>query len=115
MDSHISRDAAHRKFIGVAAMNFGAGTYRNKYESESTHQARGGTDRHDGDRHASRGFGRAIAATLSAVGADVVGVARSGAQLDQLRDELRDTFTPFTADATDSTAAGLSFVSVYRG
>jgi NADP-dependent 3-hydroxy acid dehydrogenase YdfG len=54
---------------------------------------------------ASRGFGRAIAATLSAAGADVVGVARSGAQLDQLRDELGDTFTPVTADATDPTAA----------
>jgi len=37
---------------------------------------------------ASRGFGRAIAATLSAAGADVVGVARSHAQLDRLRDEL---------------------------
>ena len=55
---------------------------------------------------ASRGFGRAIAATLSAAGADVVGVARSHAQLDQLRDELGETFTPVTADATDPTAAG---------
>jgi NADP-dependent 3-hydroxy acid dehydrogenase YdfG len=54
---------------------------------------------------AGRGFGRAIAATLSAAGADVVGVARGGAQLDQLRDELGDTFTPVTADATDPTAA----------
>jgi NADP-dependent 3-hydroxy acid dehydrogenase YdfG len=61
---------------------------------------------------ASRGFGRAIAAALSAAGADVVGVARSGAQLDQVRDELGDTFTPVTADATDPTAAGLSVVSV---
>jgi NAD(P)-dependent dehydrogenase (short-subunit alcohol dehydrogenase family) len=55
---------------------------------------------------ASRGFGRAIATALSAAGARVVGVARSGAQLDELRDELGDTFTPAAADAADPEAAG---------
>jgi NAD(P)-dependent dehydrogenase (short-subunit alcohol dehydrogenase family) len=55
---------------------------------------------------ASRGFGRAIAAALSGAGARVVGVARSGAQLDELRDELGDTFTPVAADAADPEAAG---------
>ncbi|MGO9101906.1 MAG: SDR family NAD(P)-dependent oxidoreductase [Mycobacterium sp.] len=54
---------------------------------------------------ASRGFGRAISAALSAAGAHVVGVARTGAQLDQLRDELGDTFTPVIADAADPAAA----------
>jgi NAD(P)-dependent dehydrogenase (short-subunit alcohol dehydrogenase family) len=50
---------------------------------------------------ASRGFGRAIAAALSAAGAHVVGVARNSAHLDELRDELGDTFTPVAADAAD--------------
>jgi NAD(P)-dependent dehydrogenase (short-subunit alcohol dehydrogenase family) len=54
---------------------------------------------------ASRGFGRAITAALAAAGAYVVGVARSRAQLDELRDELGDTFTPVTADAADPEAA----------
>jgi NAD(P)-dependent dehydrogenase (short-subunit alcohol dehydrogenase family) len=55
---------------------------------------------------ASRGFGRAIAAALSAAGAHVVGVARSSAQLDGLRDELGDTFTAVAADAADPNVAG---------
>jgi NADP-dependent 3-hydroxy acid dehydrogenase YdfG len=54
---------------------------------------------------ASRGFGRAIAVALSAAGVHVVGVARSRASLDQLRDELGDTFTPVAADAADPTVA----------
>lgn len=54
---------------------------------------------------ASRGFGRAITAALSAAGAYVVGVARSRAELDELRDEFGDTFTPVTADAADPEAA----------
>jgi NADP-dependent 3-hydroxy acid dehydrogenase YdfG len=54
---------------------------------------------------ASRGFGRAIAVALSAAGVHVVGVARSRACLDQLRDELGDTFTPVAADAADPTVA----------
>jgi NAD(P)-dependent dehydrogenase (short-subunit alcohol dehydrogenase family) len=55
---------------------------------------------------ASRGFGRAITAALSSAGAHVVGVARSSAQLDELRDELGDTFTPVAADASDPQIAG---------
>jgi NAD(P)-dependent dehydrogenase (short-subunit alcohol dehydrogenase family) len=54
---------------------------------------------------ASRGFGRAIATALSAAGAHVVGVARSGARLDELRDELGDTFTAVAADAADPAVA----------
>jgi NAD(P)-dependent dehydrogenase (short-subunit alcohol dehydrogenase family) len=54
---------------------------------------------------ASRGFGRAIATALSAAGARVVGVARSSAQLDQLRDELGETFTPVAADVADPAVA----------
>lgn len=55
---------------------------------------------------ASRGFGRAVAAALSAAGSHVVGVARSGAQLDQLHDKLGDTFIPVAADASDPGVAG---------
>lgn len=55
---------------------------------------------------ASRGFGRAIAAALSGAGARVVGIARTGAQLDELHDELGNTFTPVTADAADPVTAG---------
>ena len=55
---------------------------------------------------ASRGFGRAIATVLSGAGAHVVGVARGVAQLDELRDELGDTFTPVAADAADPKVAG---------
>ena len=55
---------------------------------------------------ASRGFGRAIAAALSAAGLHVVGVARNGALLDEVRDELGSGFTPVTADATDPATAG---------
>ena len=54
---------------------------------------------------ASRGFGRAIAAALAAAGVHVVGVARDSAQLDELRDELGDTFTPVAADAADPEVA----------
>jgi NAD(P)-dependent dehydrogenase (short-subunit alcohol dehydrogenase family) len=54
---------------------------------------------------ASRGFGRAIAAALSAAGAHVVGVARTPDHLEELRHVLGDTFTPVTADAADPTTA----------
>jgi NAD(P)-dependent dehydrogenase (short-subunit alcohol dehydrogenase family) len=53
----------------------------------------------------SRGFGRAIATALAGAGAHVVGVARGSAQLDELRDQLGDTFTPVTADAADPEVA----------
>jgi NAD(P)-dependent dehydrogenase (short-subunit alcohol dehydrogenase family) len=62
---------------------------------------------------ASRGFGRAIAAALSAAGVRVVGVARSSAQLDELRDELGETFTPVAADAADPVLAG-RLIDEYR-
>jgi NADP-dependent 3-hydroxy acid dehydrogenase YdfG len=54
---------------------------------------------------ASRGFGRAIAAALAGAGANVVGVARGVAQLNELRDELGDTFTPVAADVADPATA----------
>jgi NAD(P)-dependent dehydrogenase (short-subunit alcohol dehydrogenase family) len=55
---------------------------------------------------ASRGFGRAVAAALSQAGADVVGVARGGAGLEELRGQLGGTFTPVAADAADPVVAG---------
>src|SRR5579859_1844689 len=55
---------------------------------------------------ASRGFGRAIAAALSQAGADVVGVARDGAKLEELRGQLGGSFTPVAADVTDPVVAG---------
>ncbi len=62
---------------------------------------------------ASRGFGRAIATALTAVGADVVGVARTRSQLDDLRDELGAGFTPVVADAADPATAG-RLIDEYR-
>ena len=53
----------------------------------------------------SRGFGRGIAGALVAAGAYVVGIARVVAQLDELRDELGDAFTPVAADAADPDVA----------
>lgn len=57
---------------------------------------------------ASRGFGRAIATALTEAGAEVVGVARAAAPLDEARAELGDAFIPVVADAADpATAAEL--------
>ncbi len=56
---------------------------------------------------ASRGFGRGIATALSRAGAaQVVGVARDRASLEDLRTELGDSFTPVPADAADPVVAG---------
>jgi NAD(P)-dependent dehydrogenase (short-subunit alcohol dehydrogenase family) len=55
---------------------------------------------------ASRGFGRAIAIALAAAGAQVVGVARDTARLDDLHKTLGGGFVPVTADVTDPTVAG---------
>lgn len=54
---------------------------------------------------ASRGFGRAIAATLVAAGNRVVGIARTGSDLAEVRAELGDRFIPVTGDATDEALA----------
>ena len=62
---------------------------------------------------ASRGFGRAIAVALSAVGAQVVGVARERTRLDDLAAELGSTFTPVVADAADPVTAG-QLIDAYR-
>jgi NAD(P)-dependent dehydrogenase (short-subunit alcohol dehydrogenase family) len=62
---------------------------------------------------ASRGFGRAIAITLSQAGARVVGVARDPARLADLRAELGDGFTPVAADAADPVLAG-QLIDAYR-
>ena len=62
---------------------------------------------------ASRGFGRAIATALSAAGAEVVGVARTGALLDEVRSELGDTFTGVVADAADPATAS-RLIDEYR-
>lgn len=55
---------------------------------------------------ASRGFGRGVAAALSRAGAQVVGVARDRARLEEVRAELGESFTPVAADATDAVMAG---------
>ena len=62
---------------------------------------------------ASRGFGRGIAAALDGAGAAVVGVARDGAALEELRAELGESFTPVSADAADPTVAG-QLIDAYR-
>jgi NAD(P)-dependent dehydrogenase (short-subunit alcohol dehydrogenase family) len=55
---------------------------------------------------ASRGFGRGIAAALVQAGAQVVGVARDAAALEEVREQLGAAFTPVAADAADSVVAG---------
>jgi NADP-dependent 3-hydroxy acid dehydrogenase YdfG len=50
---------------------------------------------------ASRGFGRAIATSFVNHGAQVVGVARSQSQLNDLRQQLGDGFQFEATDATD--------------
>jgi len=55
---------------------------------------------------ASRGFGRGIATALSQAGAQVVGVARDRAALDEVRAELGDSFIPVASDAADPVTAG---------
>ena len=54
---------------------------------------------------ASRGFGRATAASLVAQGARVVGVGRSKIQLDDLHQQLGASFIPVVADLADTTLA----------
>jgi NAD(P)-dependent dehydrogenase (short-subunit alcohol dehydrogenase family) len=48
---------------------------------------------------AGRGFGRAIASVLCGAGVHVVGIARTRAELEAVRDELGNTFTAVVADA----------------
>ncbi len=62
---------------------------------------------------ASRGFGRGIARALAAAGAHVVGVARDGARLDAVRDELGGGFTAVAADAADP-ATAVRLLDEYR-
>jgi NAD(P)-dependent dehydrogenase (short-subunit alcohol dehydrogenase family) len=62
---------------------------------------------------ASRGFGRAVAGALTAAGAQVVGVARSRAPLDDVRDELGEGFTAAVADAADPATAS-RLIDEYR-
>jgi NAD(P)-dependent dehydrogenase (short-subunit alcohol dehydrogenase family) len=62
---------------------------------------------------ASRGFGRAIAASLCDAGARVVGVARDERRLDRVLDELGGRFVAVAADAADPTVAG-ALLDQYR-
>jgi NAD(P)-dependent dehydrogenase (short-subunit alcohol dehydrogenase family) len=62
---------------------------------------------------ASRGFGRGVAAALAAAGAHVVGVARTSAHLDDVRDELGERFTTVTADAAEPATAS-RLIDEYR-
>ncbi len=62
---------------------------------------------------ASRGFGRGIAIALSQAGAQVVGVARDRARLEELCERLGEAFIPVVADATDPVIAG-QVLDTYR-
>ena len=62
---------------------------------------------------AGRGFGRGIATALVGAGVHVVGVARTGSQLDEVRDDLGDAFTPVAADAADP-ATACRLIDEYR-
>jgi NAD(P)-dependent dehydrogenase (short-subunit alcohol dehydrogenase family) len=62
---------------------------------------------------ASRGFGRGIAIALSGAGAQVAGVARDRAPLEELRAQLGESFTPVRADAADPVVAG-QLIDAYR-
>lgn len=62
---------------------------------------------------ASRGFGRAITASLVEKGAHVVGVARDEALLSALQAQLGEAFTPEVADVTDPDLAA-RLMSRYR-
>jgi NAD(P)-dependent dehydrogenase (short-subunit alcohol dehydrogenase family) len=62
---------------------------------------------------ASRGFGRGVAIALSRAGAQVVGVARDRALLEEVRAELGGAFTAVPADAADPVAAG-QLIDTYR-
>src|ERR1035438_1302733 len=62
---------------------------------------------------ASRRFSRAIAVALSEAGADVVGVARDRARLEDLRRQLGGSFIPVVADAADPVVAG-QLLDAYR-
>jgi NAD(P)-dependent dehydrogenase (short-subunit alcohol dehydrogenase family) len=62
---------------------------------------------------ASRGFGRGVAAALTQAGAHVVGVARDGGALDEVREQLGAAFTPVAADAADPVVAG-ELIDAYR-
>lgn len=50
---------------------------------------------------ASRGFGRATAISLAALGARVVGISRSHEALEKVKEQLGDAFIPEIADVTD--------------
>jgi NAD(P)-dependent dehydrogenase (short-subunit alcohol dehydrogenase family) len=54
---------------------------------------------------ASRGFGRAVSAALCDAGVRVVGVARTGADLDKVRKELGEDFVAVAGDAADERLA----------
>ena len=62
---------------------------------------------------ASQGLGRGIAIALHQTGAHVIGVARDRSNLDDLRAQLGERFTPVAADATDPTTAG-QLMDAYR-
>ncbi|MDH6194922.1 NAD(P)-dependent dehydrogenase (short-subunit alcohol dehydrogenase family) [Mycobacterium frederiksbergense] len=62
---------------------------------------------------AGRGLGRGIATALAGAGARVVGVARTGGQLEEVRTELGDAFIAVTADAADP-ATATRLIDEYR-
>jgi NAD(P)-dependent dehydrogenase (short-subunit alcohol dehydrogenase family) len=63
---------------------------------------------------ASRGFGRAIAASLVRHGARVVGVARGKTELDELHEQLGTSFIPVAADVSADTTLATRMIADYR-
>lgn len=61
---------------------------------------------------ASRGLGRAFAASLVQAGAHVFGLARDKADLATLREAFGDAFTPIVCDVTDREAVDAAFAQV---
>lgn len=62
---------------------------------------------------AGRGFGRGVATALVGAGAQVIGVARGGDQLDDVGAQLGARFTPVCADAADA-ATAIQLIDRYR-
>ncbi len=64
---------------------------------------------------ASRGLGRAFSEALAGAGARVFGLARSAADLEEVRGQLGDVFVPIVADVTDSGDVARAFDVIARG
>jgi len=62
---------------------------------------------------ASRGFGRGVSAALSDAGVRVIGVARTGSDLNEVREALGEKFIPMPGEAVDGEFAS-RLIAQYR-